>query len=273
MKHLLQSLQVILTFVVLGLFAFPFLWVILTSIRPERGMYTDSFRLLPEAVTLDNYRRLVDSGFLGYIRNSVMVSLVSTFITVFFAILAAYAFSRYRFKGRSGLAGTFAFTQLFPFAVLLMPLYIMYFRMGLVNSFLGLIIAYVAITLPFCVYMLIGYFQTVSISLDEAARIDGCSTLGIIFRVIFPVAWPGVVATAVYAFVRSWEEYLFALTLMTDDSKKTVPVGLANFFGQYTTAWGSVMTASVIATIPTMIFFLIMQKQLVSGLAAGAVKQ
>jgi ABC-type glycerol-3-phosphate transport system permease component len=115
-----------------------------------------------------------------------------------------------------------------------------------VNSYTGLIIAYVAITLPFCVYMMIGYFQTVSISLDEAARIDGCSTLGIIFRVVLPVAWPGIVATAVYAFVRSWEEYLFALTLMTDDSQKTVP---------------------------TMIFFLIMQKQLVSGLAAGAVKQ
>jgi ABC-type glycerol-3-phosphate transport system permease component len=203
----------------------------------------------------------------------LQVSLISTFITVFLAILAAYGFSRYRFKGRRELAGTFAFTQLFPFAVLLMPLYIMYFRVGLVNSYTGLIIAYVAITLPFCVYMMIGYFQTVSISLDEAARIDGCSTLGIIFRVVLPVAWPGIVATAVYAFVRSWEEYLFALTLMTDDSKKTVPVGLANFFGQYTTEWGSIMTASVIATVPTMIFFLIMQKQLVSGLAAGAVKQ
>jgi ABC-type glycerol-3-phosphate transport system permease component len=273
MKQTVQTLQVLLTFVILGLLAFPFLWVILTSIRPEQGMYTDTFQLLPEVFTFDNYRRLITSGFLTYIRNSVLVSLVSTVITVLMAILAAYAFSRYRFRGRRELAGTFAFTQLFPFAVLLMPLYIMYFRVGLVNSYVGLIIAYVAITLPFCVYMLIGYFQTVSISLDEAARIDGCSTLGIIFRVVLPVAWPGIVATAVYAFVRSWEEYLFALTLMTDDAKKTVPVGLANFFGQYTTEWGSIMTASVIATVPTMVFFLIMQKQLVSGLAAGAVKQ
>jgi len=273
MKHIKDISLVIVTFFILSLMVFPFLWVVLTSLRPENAMFSDTFQLIPSTISFDNYRRLLNSDFLIYIRNSIFVSLISTFITVFLSILAAYAFSRYRFKGRKTLGGLFAFTQLFPFAVLLMPLYIMYFRVGLVNSFAGLIIAYVAITLPFCVYMMIGYFQNVSISLDEAARIDGCSTFGIIFRVVLPIAWPGIVATSVYAFIRSWEEYLFALTLMTDDSKKTIPVGLANFFGQYTTAWGSVMTASVITTIPTMIFFMIMQKQLVSGLAAGAVKQ
>ena len=205
--------------------------------------------------------------------NSIAVATISTVVTVFVAILAAYAFSRFRFRGKSALLSTFAFTQLFPFAVLLMPLYIMYHRLNLVNTYLGIIISYLAITLPFCVYMLLGYFRSVSVSLDEAARIDGCSTFGIIFRVVFPVAWPGVVATAVYVFVRSWEEYLFALTLITDDGKRTVPVGLANFFGQYTTQWGSVMTASVVATLPTLIFFFVIQRQLVSGLAAGAVKQ
>ena len=262
-----------ITFCVLAMFAFPVVWVILTSVRPETEMYTGSFELLGETTTFENYRELWDSGFQSYIFNSVAVAGVSTVVTVCIAMIAAYALSRFRFRGKRALVGTFAFTQLFPFAVLLMPLYIMYFRLRLVNTYLGLVIAYVAITLPFCVYMLLGYFQGVSTSLDEAARIDGCSTLGIIFRVVFPVAWPGIVATAVYVFVRSWEEYLFALTLMTDDAKKTVPVGLANFFGQYTTQWGSIMAASVIATLPTVVFFFVAQRQLVSGLAAGAVKQ
>ena len=265
--------QMIVTFAILLCFAFPVVWVIVTSVTPESAMYNADLRLVDIALTFENYRDLWSSRFQVYIINSIGVATISTVVTVFIAMLAAYAFSRFRFRGKSALLSTFAFTQLFPFAVLLMPLYIMYHRLNLVNTYLGIIIAYLAITLPFCVYMLLGYFQNVSISLDEAARIDGCSTFGIIFRVVFPVAWPGVVATAVYVFVRSWEEYLFALTLITDDSKKTVPVGLANFFGQYTTQWGSVMTASVVATIPTLMFFFVIQRQLVSGLAAGAVKQ
>jgi ABC-type glycerol-3-phosphate transport system permease component len=169
--------------------------------------------------------------------------------------------------------GTFAFSQLFPFVVILTPLYILFWNLRLVNTLTGLVVAYVAITLPYCVYMLLGYFENVPVSLDEAARMDGCSTLRIIFRIVLPVAWPGIVATTVYAFIQAWNEYLFALTLMTESDKKTIPVGLAGFFGEYTTDWGAVMTASVIATAPTMIFFLVMQRQLVAGLAAGAVKQ
>lgn len=265
--------HMVATFAILSCFAFPVVWVVATSVTPESEMYNADLRLIDIAPTFENYRDLWNSGFQVYIMNSIAVATISTVVTVFVAILAAYAFSRFRFRGKSALLSTFAFTQLFPFAVLLMPLYIMYHRLNLVNTYLGIIISYLAITLPFCVYMLLGYFRSVSVSLDEAARIDGCSTFGIIFRVVFPVAWPGVVATAVYVFVRSWEEYLFALTLITDDGKRTVPVGLANFFGQYTTQWGSVMTASVVATIPTLIFFFVIQRQLVSGLAAGAVKQ
>ena len=265
--------HMVATFAILSCFAFPVVWVVATSVTPESEMYNADLRLIDIAPTFENYRDLWNSGFQVYIMNSIAVATISTVVTVFVAILAAYAFSRFRFRGKSALLSTFAFTQLFPFAVLLMPLYIMYHRLNLVNTYLGIIISYLAITLPFCVYMLLGYFRSVSVSLDEAARIDGCSTFGIIFRVVFPVAWPGVVATAVYVFVRSWEEYLFALTLITDDGKRTVPVGLANFFGQYTTQWGSVMTASVVAMIPTLIFFFVIQRQLVSGLAAEAVKQ
>jgi ABC-type glycerol-3-phosphate transport system permease component len=224
-------------------------------------------------VTFTAYRSLLGSQFLRYILNSVLVATTSTLVTVVISVFAAYSFSRYRFRGRTPLLGVFAFSQLFPFVVILTPLYIFFYKLHLVNTYLGLIIAYTAITLPFCVYMLLGYFQSVPVSLDEAAFIDGSSTFGVVFRIVLPVAWPGIVATAVYVFIQSWNEFLFALTLMTDNTKKTIPVGLSNFFGQYTTDWGAVMSASVIATVPTLIFFLFMQRQLVAGLAAGAVKQ
>ena len=238
-------------------------------------MFSRSFQLLPSTATFAQYHSLFAAGsnFPRYILNSIIVCLISTILTVLVSIIAAYGFSRFVFPGRRQIIAGFAFSQLFPFVVLLLPLYIMFWRVNLVNRYIGLILAYVAITLPFCVYMLLGYFQSVPRSIDEAAVIDGCSTPRVIFSVILPIAWPGVAATAVYAFVRSWNEYLFALTLMTDETKKTVPVGLANFFGQYTTNWGAVMSASVVATLPTLIFFLFMQRQLVSGLAAGAVKQ
>jgi ABC-type glycerol-3-phosphate transport system permease component len=147
-----------------------------------------------------------------------------------------------------------------------------FYSLGLVNSFVGLIIAYIAITVPFSLYMLLGYLDSVPRELDEAAKIDGCSTLGIIRRVVLPVAWPGVAATAIYAFAQSWNEFLFALTLMTQNEVKTIPVGLAGFFGEYTTRWGLVMAASVVTTLPTLLIFIMLKRQLVSGLAAGAVK-
>jgi ABC-type glycerol-3-phosphate transport system permease component len=264
---------VVVTLAVLLCFVFPFLWVVLTSIRPDSDLFTDSLRIIPRHVTFSKYESLLGSQFPRYILNSVIVATTATIVTVVVSIFAAYSFSRYRFRGRTSLLGIFAFSQLFPFVVLLTPLYIFFYKLHLVNTYLGLIIAYTAITLPFCVYMMLGYFQSVPISLDEAALIDGCSTTRVVFRIVLPVAWPGIVATAVYVFIQSWNEYLFALTLMTDGPKKTVPVGLANFFGQYTTDWGAVMSASVVATIPTLIFFLFMQRQLVAGLAAGSVKQ
>ena len=143
----------------------------------------------------------------------------------------------------------------------------------MVNNLFGLILTYIAITIPFSIYMLLGYLDSVPRELDEAAIIDGCSTIGVMVRVVLPIAWPGVAATAIYTFVQAWNEFLFALTLITDNDLKTIPIGLANLFGQYTTQWDLVMSASVVATLPTLIIFLFLQRQLVSGLAAGAVKQ
>jgi multiple sugar transport system permease protein len=263
---------VALTFALLGLLAFPFVWVVLTSIRPGSELFAENFRLLSSTVTLENYRAVLEGGFVVYIRNSLLVAIPATVITVVIAFLAGYSFSRRVFRLRSTLLIVVVFSQLFPFIVLTTPIYFIYFRLGLVNNLWGLIITYIATTIPFSVYMLLGYLDSVPRELDEAAIIDGCSTVGVIFRVVFPIAWPGVAATAVFVFIQSWNDFLFALTLITDNNLKTIPIGLANLFGQYTTQWDLVMSASVIATLPTLIIFLFLQRQLVSGLAAGAVK-
>ncbi len=273
MQFVKDLLLVVFTFAVLLVLIFPFIWLVLTSIRPAADLFLDDFQLLTGSVTFESYRTLLaTTDFPRYILNSLFVCLTATFFTVTIGLLAAYSFSRRQFQFRNVLLIIVVFTQLFPFIILITPVYAIFFRLGFVNTYHGLIIAYIAITLPFAVYMLLGYLDSVPRELDEAAIIDGCSTLGVIFRVVLPVAMPGVTATAIYAFALAWNEFLFALTLMTQNELKTVPVGLAGFFGQYTTQWNLVMAASVVATIPTLIIFLFLQRQLISGLAAGAVK-
>ena len=267
-------LIVIVTFTLLALLVFPFLWVVLTSLRPESELFSNTFQLVSRTLTLDNYRTLLaKTTFPVYIRNSLFVCLTSTVLAVTVSLLAAYSFSRRRFRWRGGLLILVVFTQLFPFVILITPIFVIFYRLQLVNTYVGLIITYVAITIPFSVYMLLGYLDSVPKELDEAGIIDGCSTLRLIRSIVLPVAWPGVAATAIYAFALSWNEYLLALTLVTRNELKTVPVGLASFFGEYTARWDLVMAASVVATVPTLVVFLIVQRQLVAGLTAGAVKQ
>tara|TARA_R110002020_G_scaffold26164_5_gene84514 strand:+ start:881 stop:1726 length:846 start_codon:yes stop_codon:yes gene_type:complete len=253
--------------------AFPFIWVVLISFRPESEIFTRTFQLIT-TFTLDNYALLLEnSPFPTYLRNSLVVCTIATVVAVTIAMVTAYGFSRNRrFAGRQTLLILVIATQLFPFVILITPLYATFFSLGMINNPLALIISYIAVNLPFCIYMLLGYLDTIPRDLDDAARIDGATTLQIIFRVILPVAWPGIVTVAVYAFVSAWDEFLFALTLMTSDENKTVPVGLAGFFGEYTTQWNLVMAASVISTLPTLVIFMFLQRKLVSDLSAGAVK-
>lgn len=255
------------------LMAFPFIWVVLISFRPDSEIFTRTFQLIT-SFTLDNYYALLEnSPFPTYLRNSILVCTIATVLAVSISLVTAYGFSRNReFRGRNVLLILVISTQLFPFVILITPLYATFFRLGLINNHLSLVISYTATNLPFAIYMLLGYLDTIPRDLDEAARIDGANTLQIIWSIILPVAWPGVVTVAVYAFVSAWDEFLFAMTLMTSDENKTVPVGLAGFFGEYTTQWNLVMTASVVSTLPTLILFMLVQRKLVSDLAAGAVK-
>lgn len=269
-----RTLILAATLIVVLAAVLPAVWLVLTSLRPQSEIYTKNLTLFTRHTTLANYSSLLTATPFGtYIVNSVVVCTVATAIAVLVSLLAAYSFSRRRFPGRSALLLLVVFSQLFPYVILITPIFVIFHRLGLVDTRVGLILAYVAITIPFCTYLLLGYLDTIPRELDEAALIDGESTLGIIFRVIFPTVWPGIAATTIYAFANTWNEYVIALTLISRDDLKTIPLGLAGFYGQYTTRWDLVMTASVFALIPTLLIFLFLQRYLVSGLLAGSVKQ
>jgi len=274
-KNILGNIQdlviVIVTFLVIGIMLFPFFWMVVSSVKPPDELLSRSIRFVSGQFTWRNYKGIFEAGFL---LNSILVCSISTGLCVYLiALPAAYSISRYKFPGKSLIVVIMGFTQMFPWIILVTPVFMFFCIFHLVNSYLGLIITYVAITVPFSIYMLMGYFETIPKNIDDAAAIDGCSTLGTIFRVILPISSPGLVAIATYTFAITWNEFLFALTLMIQTEKKTVPVGIANFLGQYSADWGVVMAASVVAAIPTVIFFTIIQRRLVGGLLAGSLKQ
>lgn len=266
---------VALAAVVLAILIFPFGWMVLTALRPSDSLFAPvSWESLFGGLTFDNVVALFEAADFGrYLVNSLIVAGVATLITVVLAAVAAYAFSRYSFRGRRILLLCVVATQLFPFVILITPIYSLFAQYRILNTYQGLIIAYVAITLPFSIFLMLGYFDSIPKTLDEAAQVDGAGLPTVIFKVLLPVAWPGVATVAIYAFINAWEEYLFAQILVTDNEMKTAQVALANFFGEYTTQWDLVMSASVVTALPTIVLFLIVQRRLVEGLTAGGVKE
>lgn len=267
-----RTVATLLVLFALFVYVTPIIWMMLASFKPANDILSSRFSVLPETWDLNAYVQIVTGGFLTYIANSALVSAVSTIATTLLAVLAAYGFSRHRFRGRRPAMVAIILSQLVPFVVLVTPIYFLYSRLGLADSLGGLVLAYTAVGLPFAVYMLLGYINTVPISLDEAARIDGAGTLAVLFRIIAPVTWPGIVTVAIYSFTRNWEEYLLASALISTNGNKTLPVALAGLFGEFTTQWEVVMAAATISTLPTLIVFLVLQKRLVGNLTMGAIK-
>lgn len=252
---------------------FPFLWMALSSIKTLRELYTVPPVWFPEVPTLANYMKvLFASNIPRYFLNSTVISLGSTAIALCLAIFASYGFARFRFPGKAGFQAFILVGQLLPTAAIIVPLFITLRAFGLVNTYLGLILIYTIITLPLSVWMLTSYFRAIPVELEEAALIDGASRLGILFRITLPLSLPGLVAIIVYAFVTTWNEFIFALVFAEDYRVKTLPIGLAEFSTEFNTDWGAVMAASVIMTLPVAILFLAMQRLFVGGLTAGAVK-
>lgn len=252
---------------------FPFAWMALSSIKTLPELYTVPPVWWPEMPTLENYRKvLFESNVPRYFLNSVIISVGSTVLALILAIFASYGFARYRFRGKPLLQAAVLIGQLMPTAAIIVPLFITLRVLGLVNSYLGLILVYMIVTLPLSVWMLTSYFRAIPVELEEAAFIDGASRLGVLFRVTLPLSVPGIVAVAVYSFVTTWNEFIFALCFATDSSVKTLPIGLAEFSTEFNTDWGAVMAASLVMTVPIAILFFSMQRYFVGGLTAGATK-
>ncbi|MDI7248289.1 MAG: carbohydrate ABC transporter permease [Bacillota bacterium] len=252
---------------------FPFLWMVSTSFKPPSETFTRVPRLIPVHPTLENYRIVLGETMIPrYFLNSVYVALLTTAISLVVAALGAYGFSRFRFPGRSPALLMILSVQMFPSVVIIIPLFIVMRNLHLLNTHYSLLVSYTTFTLPLCVWMLKGFFDGIPRELEEAALIDGCSKFGAFLRIALPLSAQGIVASAIFAFIGAWNEFMFAMTFINIEELKTMPVGLTSFFGRFTVEWNPLMAASVLFTIPSLVFFVFVQRNLARGLVSGAVK-
>lgn len=252
----------------------PILWMLSTSFKRVEDTFAMPPTLVPNPFSLEAYKGIwTNYNFGWYFRNSLIVVFSSTIISMIFSCLAGYGVSRFQFMGKGTFLTFLLVTQMFPSIMLLVPFYKLMSTYGLTNSYLGLILPYISFTIPFCTWMMMGYFDSLPMSLDESARIDGCNRFQTFLLIILPLALPGLIATGIYSFIQGWNEYMFAMTLTSSEAMKTVPVGIGQMTSENRTMYNDMMAASSVAGIPVTIIFLFLQKYLIGNLAAGAVKQ
>lgn len=251
----------------------PIVWVVLTSLKTENEVFQATLQILPKSPSLDNYQELLARGdFLTWAWNSILIAVLTTLIGVFLAATCAYALSRFRFRGRSVSLYVFLVAQMFPGIILLVGLYQIFTGLGLLDTPWALVLAYSTIAIPFCILMLKGFFDTIPFELEEAARVDGVGVFGTFWRIVVPLSIPGIAVTAFYSFITSWNEFLFARSFLSSRESLTLPVGTATFIDQFNQPWALLSAASVLISIPVMVFFYLAQRYLISGLTTGGVK-
>ncbi|MGV0818048.1 carbohydrate ABC transporter permease [Martelella sp. FLE1502] len=262
-----------LVLVILVQALFPFYYAILTSLENGQALFEVNY--LPKAVTFDNYQHMLTDGVFGHqIFNSIFVATVVVIFSLFLGVTAAFALSRIRFRGRGLLLFTILSVSMFPQIAVLSGLFELIRNFGLFNSLWSLVFSYMIFTLPFTVWVLTTFMRDMPIEIEEAAIMDGASSFTIIRRIFLPLMWPAMVTTGLLAFIHAWNEFLFALTFLSTDSQRTVPVAIAMISGlsEFEVPWGNIMAASVIVTVPLIALVLVFQRKIVSGLTAGAVK-
>ena len=250
----------------------PYLWMLLTSLKQESTLFSPDRQFFPAVVTLDNYLRLfIKTTFLNNLGHSLIVSSGTMLVGLSVSITAAYAFSRFRFPGRRVLMMQFLLVNMFPIVLLIIPLFIIMKNLGLLDTHLGLILAHSTFSIPFATWMMISYFDAIPRSLDEAALVDGCTPVGAMFRVVIPLTVPGVIATGIYIFITSWNEYLYA-SILAGQKVRTLTVAIQTLVGEYEIAWGLLTAGGVVGALPVTLLFMLIQKRLVAGMTQGAVK-
>lgn len=273
-KHLLVIAghrMAILFYMVFALF--PLFWLIKISVTPDKLLYSEGVRLWPSATTFANFDFvLLKSDFPTFFGNSVLVSFGTAFAVTLIASGAGYAFSRFRFKGKAAVVFIMLLTQMFPLVMLIAPIYRLMAPLGLTDSLMGLIIVYTAFNVPFATFLMQSFFDGIPRELEESAMIDGCTRFAALCRIIFPLTLPGMAATLGFVFTAAWSELLFALMLINSEENMTFAVGLLTFVSKFSVDWGQMMAATVLALVPACLFFAFIQRYLVQGLTAGAVK-
>jgi len=251
---------------------FPIIFAILTSFKPNSEIFIYPPRMLPYKWTLSAYSIFINTKYLRYFFNSFLISIFSSFICLFLGSLAGYGFSRFKIPAKRFLMIAILSLQMFPGAVLMIPYFNIARMLSIYDTYLVLILINVTFSLPLIIWLVKSYFDAIPISLEEAARLDGCNRLQVIFYIVIPLARAGFIAACLLAFMKTWNEFMFGLILTKGPAKAPVTVGLAELFGQYAINWNSVMALTVVMTIPLIILFIFLQRYVISGLSAGAFK-
>jgi multiple sugar transport system permease protein len=251
----------------------PFIWMLSTSLKTPADTFKIPVTLIPAHLTFQAYISILSNpAWQRYFFNSLVVAIFVMVLSVVIGSITGYGFSRFNFPGKRHLLLGVVVVNLFPTAALILPIYVFMSRLGIINTHLALIIIHLLFTLPLAVWLLVGFFQGVSIDLEEAAMIDGCTRLQAIRRIILPIAAPGLLSTAIVSFLLSWREFLFALILTNSVSMRTVPVGIALFSGEVFVEWNKVMAAGVLVILPVLIIFLSLGRYFIAGIGEGAIK-
>ena len=263
----------IVIIILMAIILFPFYWMLKTSLESNINV----FRFPPTFITpKPNWSSYVsiftERPLMQWFMNSLKVSLIVTFFSIIVSGFSAYSLSRFPSRLNKTIGFIILTTQMFPGTLLLLPIYMIFRSLGLVDSHTGISIAYITFTLPVCIWMLKGYFDTVPVEIEESAIIDGCSRMGILFRMTLPLSLSGIAATSIYAFIQGWDEFMFVFLLISSDSKWLLSNGLFSLIGEYTTPWNWLMAIGTVYTLPAVILFLFLQRYLVSGVTSGAVK-
>jgi multiple sugar transport system permease protein len=252
--------------------AVPLFWMVTTALKTNKDLYED-FSYLPRRPTFEHFVRVVErEDLLTNVRNSFTVAAITTVVTVVVSAFAAFSIVRYRYFGRDWVGRLILFKYLVPTAMLFVPLYAIVVALGLGNTLKSLMLTYLSFTVPFCTWMLMGYFRSIPPELEEHAMVDGCTRIGALFRILFPLSAPGIVASAIFSFTLAWNEFLLALVFTSDHSTMTVPIKLSMMVVGDQYIWGQLMAGAVLASVPITILYFIGQRFVVQGLAAGAVK-
>jgi multiple sugar transport system permease protein len=251
----------------------PLYWMVITSLKSNSEIYSSSATLWPQAPSFDNYVTLFKStNFPLYFRNSMIVAIATVVLSLVISALAAYALTRLRFRGRRVMARGLVYTYLMPSSLLFIPLLIIIRNVGLQNTMEGLVLSYLGFTVPFCTWLLMGYFVSIPVELEESAMVDGCSRLGVLWRIVLPLTLPALAIVAFFSFTLSWNEFIYASVLVTDVNVRTIPTGIPDFVVADVFFWGPMMASTLISTLPPLIVYFVFQRFLVSGLTLGAVK-